>query len=199
MCHERLQGQCTSPFGQRPGGDAHIPLGEERGRQQAFRHIAVGCEGHADFALLHPADQAGALDVGDLHPDPRRRAAQLANQVADDDALRMVRGGDAQGAFDVPQRDRRRHRHRVDQRQQLSDMRLYQLAIGCRHHAVAGAHEQGIAKNLPDPLELQAHGLLRNVERLGHRRHGPLLIERAEHPQMVEFQLLDHERPKLVG
>jgi hypothetical protein len=142
---------------------------------------------------LHPPDQAGALDVGDFHLDPRCRTAQLANQVADDEALRMVGCRDAQGALDVRQRDRGRQRHRVDQRQHLMHMRLDQLAIGRRHHAVAGAHEQGFAKNLPNPLELEAHGLLRDVEQLGRGRHRPPLVEGAEHPKVVEFQFFDHE------
>jgi len=78
-------------------------------------------------------------------------------------------------------------------------MRLYQLAIGCRNHPVARTHEQRISKNLPDPLELEAHGLLREVKRLGRRRHSPLLVQGAEHPEMVELQLLDHEWAKLVA
>ena len=62
---------------------------------------------------------------------------------------------------------------------------------------VNAAYKQNVAKNLPDALELQAHGLLGDVKRLGRCGNRPLFIQGAEHAKVVEFKFLDHERPKL--
>jgi hypothetical protein len=75
--------------------------------------VAIRREGHVDLALLHAPDQAGALDVENLHPHPRRHVTQLAEQVADDDALGMVGGGDGERALQLGQRDQGRRPQRV--------------------------------------------------------------------------------------
>jgi hypothetical protein len=54
--------------------------------------------------------------------------AQLSEQVADDDSLRMIGRRDAQGPLSLRQRNRRRGGDGVDEFEHLNHMRLDQQA-----------------------------------------------------------------------
>src|SRR4030095_8748633 len=78
----------------------------------------------------------------------------------------------------------------------LNHMRLYQLAIG-----PVGTMPWWVRTNNGSSrisrmrLSWRLTACCETSSRLGRRRYGLQLIEGAEHPEMVQFELLDHGRP----
>ncbi len=121
----------------------------------------------------------------------RRVLAQPLDDVGQEERVEIVRRAQVEGARGGGRIERlRRPGDALHRLQALLRQRQQLMAALGRHHAVLAAHEDGVAGDLPQPLEGVADGRLRLPELDGRPGHALLGQQRVQDAQEISVEVV---------
>ncbi len=192
----------------RPGARRHargrVILGHQAddlvGHQPAQVQLARRLQPVADHQVDLPLRQAapvveGARQRQQLEPRLRRLVLEMRHQLGQEQRVEVVARGDAEGQRRLGGREAARAGPGAEQpvgvlQQAAGRLQQLQGRLGGRH-AVARAHQQRIAGERAQPLELGAHRRLRAAQAHGGTGDAAFGDQGLQHPDEMKLDLVE--------